>query len=229
MDDLSPPWPAPPLVSGPWRDLDEALGEDLRRLLLGEESRDRSLAEAGKLLRFRARPLPFWPDFLWLDALVETADGSRAVAAILYGPLGPLPITGESALAHEMNARGLLDLGTSEQAADYLRFFCSAVRGDEGPFYLIESPDRFAELSGAAMPRECLAHAVPIGIEAEGEGWEAGALVYYGSALFRSRFAISADGMIEMIDDRLISESQPEPLPVLDGFLCRIRPNGGSQ
>src|SRR3546814_7384481 len=78
--------------------------------------------------RYRVRPLAFWPGWMWVDALVDTKQGA-ASAAFLYGPYGAHELDGTSALIHDVNEGGALDVSTADLAADYLRFFCSAVRG----------------------------------------------------------------------------------------------------
>src|SRR3546814_3729356 len=76
--------------------------------------------------------------------------GVQTCALPIYGAH---ELDGTSALIHDVNEGGALDVSTADLAADYLRFFCSAVRGDEGPFFLIEDSERFALLSGSAFPR----------------------------------------------------------------------------
>src|SRR5690606_32023066 len=132
--------------------------------------------------------------WMWVDALVETRTGP-ATAAFLYGPHGAHAIDGASALVHDINDSGLLDVSTPELACDYLRFFCSAVRGEEGPFYLIEAPDRFVELTGGALPAAPDVQALPVVAKRSVEGWRLDALVQYGPALFRSRFSLTRGGL----------------------------------
>src|SRR3546814_15619649 len=94
----------------------------------------------------RVRPLAFWPGWMWVDALVDTKQGA-ASAAFLYGTYGAHELDVTSALIHDVNEGGALDVSTADPAADYLRFFCSAVRGDEGPFFLIEDSEQIGRAS----------------------------------------------------------------------------------
>src|SRR3546814_21058331 len=95
--------------------------------------------------RYRVRPLAFWPDWMWVAALVDTKQGA-ASAAFLYRPYGAHELDGTSALIHDVNEGGALDVSTAARAADSLRSFCSAVRGAEGPLFLLEG--RSGELRG---------------------------------------------------------------------------------
>ena len=213
-------WPTPPLLTGTWHDLDPALTEEFRQLLIASEIRCFPLVNAGPMMAYRVRPLPFWADWMWIDALVDTRTGP-ATAAFLYGPHGAHAIDGASAIVHDINDGGLLDIASPAHAEDYLRFFCSAMRGEEGPFYLIESADRFTELTGSALPESFAEKAVPISVRKSPDGWKGDALVLYGSALFQARFQLNALGMIEMIDDEALSTELP-PVPIaFDGLLAR--------
>lgn len=213
-------WPTPPLLAGEWHDLDPVLTGELRQLLVSSQIRCFPLVNAGSMVAYRVRPLPFWPGWMWIDALVETRTGP-ATAAFLYGPHGAHALDGTSALVHDINDSGLLDVSTAENACDYLRFFCGAVRGEEGPFYLIESADRFAALTGVALDVSLAALAGPVTARKSVDGWRLDALVHYGGAAFSSRFSLNAMGMIEMINDEPLSGDVP-PVPIaFDGLLAR--------
>lgn len=218
-----PPWPTPPLMSGRWHDLDADLTAALRDRLVGTEVRCRPLVYAGRMLAYRAKPLAFWPKWLWIDALLDTKQGPAA-GAFLYGPYGALPLDGTSEIIHDINEVGFLELKSTEVVADYLRFFCCAVRGDEGPFHLIEDAARFRELTGGDEPSALAAAGPkPLAIAPAGSGWRAEALVVYGTGLYRSTFAISEDGIIEMVDDEpLASDLRPVNIE-FDGLLSRPR------
>lgn len=225
---MQPPslWPTPPLMSGPWHQLDPDLTADLRNLLISSQIRCFPLVNAGSMAAYRVRPLPFWPDWMWIDALVDTRTGP-ATAAFLYGSHGAHAIEGPSALVHDINEAGLLDVSTPELAADYLRFFCSAVRGDEGPFYLLETADRAVELGGSALPDDVADAARPIAVKRSVDGWSLEAAVQYGTALFRATFSLSANGLIEMTDDEAL-HGDLRPVPIeFEGLVARPSGPGG--
>ncbi|MBB5708672.1 hypothetical protein [Sphingopyxis panaciterrulae] len=220
-------WPTPPLLSGSWHEIDPDLAREFRDLLVSSQIRCTPLVYAGAMRRYRVRPLAFWPGWMWVDALVDTKQGA-ASAAFLYGPYGAHELDGTSALIHDVNEGGALDVSTADLAADYLRFFCSAVRGDEGPFFLIEDSERFALLSGSAFPDAGLAaHARPVAVRQTATGWDLEAFVYYGDALFASRFSLDATGLVEMIDDEPLFTGVATPQIDYDGLVSRPRTAGG--
>ncbi|HMO74154.1 MAG TPA: hypothetical protein PKD99_13430 [Sphingopyxis sp.] len=225
---MQPPsfWPTPPILSGPWHELDPGLTAELRQLLVSSQIRCFPLVNAGSMAAYRVRPLPFWRDWMWIDALVETRTGP-ATAAFLYGPHGAHAIEGGSALVHDINDSGILDLSTPDLACDYLRFFCSAVRADEGPFYLLESPERFAELTGDALPDRLAGYARPVLPRRAPEGWRPEAVVHYGTTLFRAHFSMTEDGLVEMTHDTVLHTDLP-PVPIaFDGLVARPSGPGG--
>lgn len=216
-------WPMAPLT-GPWHELSFDSAAELRALLAGESDFVDGAGPTENMKEFRVRPLPFWPDWMWVDALVE-ADGQPAAAAsFLYGPHGPLLLDGTSRIIHDLNDLKLLRIDQEAAACHYLRFFCSAVRGDEGPFYLIESAARFQEIILAFdIPQAVIDFAKPLTARRTHDGWRMTALVLYGSALFKAVFAVSLNGMVEMTDDEPLAEDLPDTLILFDGHLSRQR------
>src|SRR5690606_2568768 len=111
-------------------------------------------------------------------------------------------LDGTSAPIHELNATRALKCD-AETAIGYLRFFCFVVRGEEGPFVILEPP---VEPRPAAVPDEpeyepgVTAQAQPIqalGFD-EDRRFRYGAIVAYGSGLFHAVFAVDREGPIEM-------------------------------
>ena len=95
--------------------------------------------------------------------------------------------------------------GDAGLADAYLRFFTTAIRGEEGPFRIIESIEDFepfeqivpaarAQLPELLSPMKRL--------EGEDGCWVRQACVLYGGHLFEARFKIQPSGMVEMLDDK---------------------------
>jgi len=158
------------------------------------------------------RQLPFYSNI----ALVRVSDTSWNGA----GPFWFLAkqgrmfhLDGTSAPIHEANESGPIKV-TAENALDYLRFFCFFVHGEEGPFVVLESIDDAAIDHGKLdeTTRGIIEGAVlPASYEGPGENNAllATSVVLYGDALFSARFAMTEDGMIEMIDDDPIAADLP--------------------
>lgn len=234
-------WPAP-AMAGPWHYLDAELAADFRALLAEKKYFCETLIHPDEMREFRVRPLPFWGDWMWVDGLVsgeplilggeicEPLVPYDVVAPFLYGPLGPLLIDGNSTLTHDINELKHINIEEKENACDYLRYFCSAVHGDEGPFYIIEEPSRFVELVSFYdlfdLPEFVTQHAKPIVARRTAEGWQMDALVFYGTALFKSRFMVSLNGLIEMTDDREGDDGLPDADIVFDGLFYRTFKQG---
>ena len=122
-------------------------------------------------------------------------------------------LDGSSAPIHEANEADPIRV-TEENALEYLRFFCYFVHGDEGPFFIIEDINHPA-IDTAKMEdgmRKTIEGALlPASFEGKTDDgtFEASGMVLYGNALFSARFAMSENGMIEMIDDDPIAADLP--------------------
>lgn len=99
------------------------------------------------LLSARAAKLPFYADHRLLELQFERDHGPER-AYVLHGPNATHWLDGTSAPVHEVNeSEGLaLTDGTVEV---YVRFFFYFVRGESGPFVLIESDGDIVAPEGA--------------------------------------------------------------------------------
>ena len=121
-------------------------------------------------------------------------------------------LNGTSPPIKEFNAAGNLSL-SDENALDYLKFFCFFVRGEEGPFYVVDSlnapylPDIIRDGADAgALPavrtRFQERYQSPRQFGKSGDGkWRISATIYYSNAVFVGDFLVGADGMVDMADD----------------------------
>lgn len=121
-------------------------------------------------------------------------------------------LNGTSPPIHEVNAKAPIKLN-EQNVLDYLRFFCFFVRGEEGPFYVIETMD------DPNVPQEMDdgVRSTISGIIEEAEFMGADdknnylckAVVFYSNALFIANFAVQPSGMIEMLDDEPMVSDLP--------------------
>jgi len=158
-------------------------------------------------------PLAFYKDI----ALVEVNDSAWGGAS---GPFWFLAkqgrmflLDGSSAPIHDANEAGPVII-TENNALEYMRFFCFFVHGDEGPFFVIEDINHPALDKSRMDPavRQTIENAIiPAAYEGKTDAGthETTAMILYGNALFSARFAITDNGMIEMIDDEPIAADLP--------------------
>lgn len=170
----------------------------------------------------RSATLPFYDDarLLWLCIrriraekedrpldvfILKGGHSSRSV--LLDGTAGPI---------HHFNQFEKPVINT-DTAIDYLRFFCFAVRGDEGPFLLYESAtDGSAQAEPAVAATANLARTIDTKGRSTKGDYLFAAIVHYGNSLFQSEFAVTESGMVEMQDDEvLLSDAATEAIPKL--------------
>ncbi len=129
-------------------------------------------------------------------------------------------LNGTSPPIHKVNAKAPVRL-SSRNVLDYLVFFGFFVRGEEGPFYplqtmddpLIDSLNRSAEHSAhMAAARKVIGASIrPLmleGINTQGH-FICNGVVFYSNALFLADFAVQPSGMVEMLDDEPVVADLP--------------------
>lgn len=201
----------PALMAGSWRTVD---GAEMLRLYrqLGKEAHGLLSEPLAQAMQFRVLPLPFYDQTSLLEVRARGDQGQLILAHVLLTPKGNPVLNGTSPVIHELNATGLLHLDSAEQAAAYLRFFCGAVVGTEGPFTIIEradqvwlAPDASPALRGQIAAKLSPPHFTP---DPKG-GWRAQAVVSYSDALFVADFHIQLNGVVEMLNDTPIMAELP--------------------
>lgn len=195
-----------PVIPGQWKDLegDDALKlrqrylDSLRMSFLRQFDRE-DFKVWGPI---RATPLACYPRHLLCEIGLKIR-GQQMAGAFLFGAEGVVILDGSSEPIHDLNDRLPLQLKTADAALDYARLFGSAVHGDEGRFQLIsaatelspysrEDPSQFDEL---LSPPEALP---------EGDEWRVQTVVRYGRTLFRAKFRLQRNGLIEMLEDEML-------------------------
>lgn len=212
-------WAGPPLVPGRWRDLpqEEALPLMVRLARRIGPDQPLGLQLDSWPVRVRATALPFYPGWLLVQVQFALPDGSIGLADYLYGRPAVLVIGGLSSVAHAVNDLTGLHVDSPDLAAEYVRFFCSSIHGDDGRFAIVEQPDdlfgfgRPGPGAGPAVPVEVLDAIAPITVEPVDGGYEARATVRYGTTMFRSTMHLDPKGLVEMVGDDPLGEVDMEP------------------
>lgn len=145
--------------------------------------------------------LPFYEDVTLLSW--TNADWKPSTTRICFLDDGEnlIRLLGASPPIHEINARKhlLLSRGT---ALSYLAFFCYFVRGDEGPFFVLDRIDNpFLPASSKTSDLEAQFRTPVLWGQAPNGSWRASSLVYYSNAVFMADFLIQLGGLVEMVED----------------------------
>lgn len=201
----------PALMAGEWKTLQGAeMLRYYRQLSQALPGLSSGLLQDTRELR--AMALPFYDKTTLLEARARGEDGDLILIHILLGPSGHSVLNGTSPVIHDYNKAAPIHIDTATQAAAYLRFFCGAVVGKEGPFSIIEkADDLWLEKSADPTIRaQATAKLIPLEIKADPEGdWRAQAVVAYSNALFIGSFRIKRNGVVEMLDDQPIMTNLP--------------------
>lgn len=113
-------------------------------------------------------------------------------------------LNGSSSPIHEFNAKYTLSLA-GDRAMAYLKFYCFFVRGEEGPFYVIDGRDAALLPQGMTQDEHQKLHAVFQGPRdwgfSEDDNRRISSQIYYSNAVFTADFNILPTGTVEMVDD----------------------------
>ncbi|MEL6951914.1 MAG: hypothetical protein AAFY68_03925 [Pseudomonadota bacterium] len=121
-------------------------------------------------------------------------------------------LNGTSPPLHQINAAAPIKL-TDDYVLSYLVFFTFFVRGEEGPFYVAQSPEdtyvpKKISPDVATVFRNTLRPAIFDGRDEKGN-FLCDATIYYSNAIFEAEFRVQPSGMVEMIDDEPIASDLP--------------------
>lgn len=133
--------------------------------------------------------------------------------AFLHSARGLVQVLdGQGDRIHTVNVLSPPNLSQDELLMAYLRFFCAAIRAEEGRFHLVgtvaelpwletATPESKATIETQIQPtiRESDENGMPV----------VSATVLYGRFLFISRFRVPADGKVDMFDDTPIAQDLP--------------------
>lgn len=215
--DAELPWAFDPICPGDWLLASES-DDDLLRAIVA----DGLVEEVETIEGCRLFQPGFYPGVTLAEVQVRTADEAH-LATFALGEKHIGRFDGTSPLIHNLNAAIPIALD-EDNALDYLRFFCLAVQGQEGPFRIasrLEEIPGHAELEeGEQKSVEELVHPPEI-VETKDDGSRVvSAVVKYSNALFNATFSIAPGGMIEMLDD---DPAAQEIAFVNEGFRKRLR------
>ena len=179
-------------------------------LLLFRQLGRKSDLEANVTLIVRRADIPFYREHRLYEILArrDTAATYQQYYFLRHSSGSVRPLYGDSQAIHQTNRDEAPILSTASAAADYLRFFCWAVRGADGPFLIVE---HFRDIPWERAPQHdarenVMRHIQPIqAARRSSEGadhyWHCSATVLYGRHLFSATFSVSDSGRVEMPTD----------------------------
>lgn len=216
---ITPEWPCGPQMKGRWQDVPPTVIAALQSQSARDEDRGAAPLPS-PILRMRALALIFYPGWFLVEGLAPYSTDRMGVFAMLLGPNEYVLLNGTSPAIH-MTSHRVLDLGGQTRRVDqYLRFFSGAVRGEAGPFWIVEDPvevERDFSVSDKARPA-VLETVAPIRRpRRKGVGYWRVATVLYGGSLFTATFRIDRTGMVEMVDDTPVSQDTIADPTTYDG------------
>jgi AAA+ superfamily predicted ATPase len=182
-----------------WSPCDEAFQSRLAAVLISRAPQTFSELELSRCSRAL---LPFYRHIELVDVQVTSARFSGR-AFLLFSDEHCLWLNGTSAAIHQANDVESPAL-TSATVLDYVRFFCMFVWGTDGPFDLVDAPDRLAATTAPAERLEQAAKAVsecPFTATEEDGGFRVTAAMAYNGTLFKTVFRVTVGADIQMIDD----------------------------
>lgn len=180
-------------------------------------------------IAFRTLTVPFYADHTILELGVPERfePGFGVVAHLVPGlevdgsdDAAPVLLNLTSPPIHEVNARLPIRLDDPAAAIAYLRFFCAYVWGEDGGFWIVDTPgDVPWDCPREAAPRREAEAAIQPArfIEAAPDHFRIDATVLYARALFRAKFKVQRTGMVEMMDDEPVSADLPAMADKHDG------------
>ena len=127
-------------------------------------------------------------------------------------PAAPRRLDGTANPLHDFRLQSDLVLN-ARSSRHWLRFFSYFVHGEEGPFLIVDDPQRVAEHVDRPANHRAVAaltkHLQPLTrvrtrARRFAERYVYDATLLYHTSLFRSRFAVSPDGEVEMVSDDVL-------------------------
>lgn len=164
-------------------------------------------------LDFNAYDLAFHTEVALIEARPRSSENSSGRLCFLLQNNAVHRLAGTSLPIHEVNAKGA-PLLNEHTVLDYLNFFCFFVRGEEGPFLIVDRLENqfLPDFEEPDIDLPSIFRPPRVWGKDEQECWRVSALVYYANAVVAADFSVQPGGMIEMVND----------IPVLADLPARI-------
>lgn len=150
----------------------------------------------------RVFDVPFYADVPLMELRPRSTAAATGRLCFLLSDDSLYRLNGTSPPIHEVNAKQKPRIG-EDTVLQYLAFFCFFVRGEEGPFLIVDRPengflpdygDQKTEVLNVFRPARSW-------IKDEDGNWLLSGVVCYSNAHFFADFRVQPSGMVEMVDD----------------------------
>lgn len=200
-------WVGAPLISGDWFDL---LPQEAKKIIAVladylQTAEVPAFLETAQIQRMRALTLSVYPGWLLVECQARINGDAVVIFSFLFGPNGAVLLDGRAEAIHALNQ--LLDVGISDpqEGAEYLAFYCSAVRTGLGRFEIIAAIADLAFAPGTTQGQKAAVRRLLTTLrqkEADDRGLLFDATVRYGQSLYRTQFLVPPNGRVQMIEDK---------------------------
>jgi hypothetical protein len=164
------------------------------------------------------RPLPFYAKHGLYRLRASNGSSDTLGLFLVSDGTTTFHLDGTSPPIHNLNAKAPIQL-SEETALSYLAFFCFFVRGEDGPFWVIDNlenrmlPDYLLQndpkhKTASDEIRRLYRPPELFGTDDTGN-IRASAMIYYSDAVFVSDFLLFMDGKLEMLDDEPLLSGLP--------------------
>lgn len=197
-------WILDPIAPGDWQPLGKDEEAYLRAVSVNYLNKVHAEIEGARW----CRP-SFYKNLTFVEVQLSLNRG-YGIASMYVTDTNTGLFNGTSPIVHELNANSHLIL-KDNTVADYLRFFCLAVQGEEGPFRIVvDGPDLPGWDQLSEDTRQLVVdNAVALSVQHDAEDAEVFRVptcVRYSHALFKTDFSVRANGMVDMLHDEVLIE-----------------------
>ncbi|MBB3189198.1 ankyrin repeat domain-containing protein [Halomonas cerina] len=162
-------------------------------------------------LDIRVFDLPFHPDVPLIELRPHSnSAGTGRLCFLLQGDTLHR-LNGTSPPIHEVNGKEKPFIHEAT-VLHYLTFFCFFVRGEDGPFLIVDRPENsfLADLGERSSVIGNIFRPPRVWGKDNRGNWRVSSLVYYADAVFLANFRVQPVGKVEMIDDTPILTDLPD-------------------
>lgn len=203
-------WPVPPFLPADWSEMTRDEASRFIEFINRQPPRGIVIPEVAA--RVRMMSPRFYPGTRLVEGAVQWQANQIALFRMILTESGADFLSGASpAVCSPVDLKPVLPDNDPQVISDWLRFFCSAVHANLGPFLLIEQaadlefrPEVAEDTRTAAKKAVRKLRRLPDVENAPGH--RRSAIVRYGTSLFSAKFRVIPGGMVRMDADHPIAE-----------------------